>query len=500
MGSFQQRYGWLFLVSTLGSVLSFGNQLVVTFHFGTSVVLDAYWALFAAVNFLLFYVQPLREALVPPVFRAAGADRERACALFSAGLAAQAVLALVSTALVLLAPAWVLLRFRLHEPGLERLLFGFLPFFVLFALAETCNGLLLSFNRAVYQAVARLASALIGLTFLWLLADRIGVLALVFSLLIAQFATLLLSVVGLQREGMRWVWRGFAPLWHVPRFRSVLSALLFTYMLTHVYIFVERVTMLGMQPGLVASYQNSVALVNVLITLLAFPLANLLEPLFLAQVTQEERGDADAMLHTAARVVAPLTLTLLACCSFADRFATEIVQVLFARGAFDAVAVAQTSKALRATVFAAIPISLFTIFGKILLSQGRSRAIATGGAGIALSGMLIVLMAGKLGSVALVQWHWFIGNTVGLSMVLFMLLHRTARPAQHLRASLSWLLRAGAVVQLSLLVTPIVPSVSHSWELVTHLSLSLAVFGAFTAVLSCLAGILDFRQILGRRS
>jgi len=44
------------------------------------------------------------------------------------------------------------------------------------------------------------------------------------------------------------------------------------------------------------------------------------------------------------------------------------------------------------------------------------------GASIALSGVAMVLLAGELGSVALVQWHWTIGNTVGLFVVLFMLL------------------------------------------------------------------------------
>jgi len=496
MGSFRQRFGWLFVLSAAGFLLSFGNQLVVSFRFGTSVALDAYWALFAAANLLLFYVQPLREALVPPVFTAAGADRERACALFSAGLAAQAVLALASTALLLLAPSGVLAHFGVHEPGLGGLLFGFLPFFLLYALAETCNGLLLSFNRAVYQAVARLASALVGLVCLWLLAGRIGVLALVFSLLISQLATLLVSVLGLQREGLRWVWRGFAPLWQESRFLSVISALLFTYLLAQVYVVVERVTMLGMQPGLVASYQYSVTLVNVLISLLAFPVANLLWPRFLAQASQ---GGAEAMLHTATRVVAPLTLTLLACCSFTERFAVEIVQVLFARGSFDAASVVQTSQALRATVFAAIPISLFTIFTRILFSQGRGRAIAAGGVSIALSGSGVVLLAGWLGSVALVQWHWVIGNTVGLLVVLLMLLRRVDHPAQYICSAFSWLFRSCVVILLALAVTPSASSASSIWTNISSLALSLVIFGGIVMLLASLARVVDLRQILGRR-
>jgi len=61
----------------------------------------------------------------------------------------------------------------------------------------------------------------------------------VLSLLIAQIVTLLVSIVGLQREGMRWVWRGIDALWKESRFRSVFSALLFAYLLAQVYVVCE---------------------------------------------------------------------------------------------------------------------------------------------------------------------------------------------------------------------------------------------------------------------
>ena len=495
MGSFQRRFGLLFVLSATGYMLSFGNQLLVSFHFGTAQALDSYWALLAVANSLVFYVQPLREALVPPVCTAAADDRERACALFSAGLAAQLVLSLGSATLLLLAPTDLLERLGVKGATSAGLWVGFLPYFLIYALAETCNGLLLSFNRVVYQSVARLASGLIGLTCLWLLAELIGLLALVLSLLIAQLVTLLVSIVGLQKEGMRWLWRGFNPLWRDLRFRSVFFALMLTYLLAQLYVVCERVTMLGMMPGLVASYQYAASLVNVLISLLAFPLANLLWPRFLVHVQQ---GETEVMLNTAVRVVAPLTLILLACCAFAVRFAPEIVQLLFVRGSFDATSAVQTSQALRAAVFAAIPISLFTIFTRILFSQGRGRAIAAGGVSIALSGAGVVLLAGWLDSVALVQWHWAIGNTVGLLVVLFMLLRRTLRPERHVRSAFTWLLRACAVILIALAVTPSVVSASSAWSTVTGLTLSFSIFCASFIALSSLMRVMDLRQILGQ--
>lgn len=497
MGSFQKRFGWLFLLSSAGFLLSFGNQLVVSFHFGTSVELDAYWALFATVNLLLFYVQPVREALVPPVFTAASADLDQASALFSAGLAAQGVLAFFSMALLVLAPVWMLAHFGVDESNLGRLVFGFLPFLVLYALAETCNGLLLGFNRVVFQAVVRLIAALIGLACLWLLVGRIGILALVLSLLTTQIVMLFASIVGLKRERVRWNWQGFSPLWKEPRFRSVVSALLVTYLLAQVYVVVERVTMLNMQPGLVASYQYSVTLVNVLISLMALPLANLLWPNFLAQASHV---GSDVMLQTAASVVAPLTLILLACCSFTEEFSVEIVELLFARGSFDAASVDQTSQALRATVFAALPISLFTIFSRILFSQGRGRAIAVAGVSIAVSGSGAVLLAGWLGSVTLVQWHWAIGNTVGLCVILYLLLRRVAQPGRYVRTALAFLLRASCSVFPAIWAASLVAHLDDAWGPLAKLVLALIVFGGSVATLASLTGALDFRQIRRLRS
>jgi putative peptidoglycan lipid II flippase len=497
MNSFQKSFSLLFFLSATGYVLSFGNQLVVSYHFGTSVALDAYWALFAVANFLLFYVQPLREALVPPVFTAVADDREPASALFTAGLVLQVLLALLSMTLLLMAPSNLLDRFGVHNSDSLGLWLVFLPFFILFAMAETCNGLLLSFNQAVYQAVARLASALLGLVCLWVLAGHIGVLALLFSLLIAQVTTLLISALGLYREGIRWVWRGLDPLWRETRFKTVFSALLLNYFLAQTYVVFERFTMLSLQPGLVASFQYSVALVNVLISLLAFPLSNLLWPRFLAQAAL---GDSDAMLNAAARVVVPLVLVLLACSCFAEQFSQEIVQLLFARGSFDEVSVAQTSQALRATVFAAIPVSLFTIYSRILFSQGRGRAIAAGGISIALSGSGVVLLAGLLGSVSLVQWHWAIGNTVGLLVIFYVLLRNSSDPMSHIRGAwaLSW--RAGIAVSGALWVTPEIAPTNAIEEIFFGLCLSLVIFSGSFSILAYLMSVLHLPARLGYRS
>ena len=482
-----RRFGWLVVLSAAGFLLSFGNQLVISFYFGTSPALDAYWALFAAAGFLLFYVHPLREALIPPVFSAMAQDRDRSSALLTAGVAALVLLASASALLLLALPAGLLDWLGIGRSAPGALLTGFVVYCGLFALAETCNGLLLSFNRVVYQAVARLVAAVLSLLCLLMLAGRIGVLALLASLLLAQLVTLLISLVALRREGLRLLWRGFAPLWQESRLLPVFFSLLFSYLLAQAYVVFERVTLLGMAPGLVAAFQYSTTLVNVLISLLAYPLANLLWPRFLGH---QARGDSGAMLDLAGQVAAPLALVLLACCAFVYRFAPEVVGLVFSRGAFGPESVERTVLALRASIFAALPIGMIAIFSRVLLSQGRARAMAVVGTGIALGGSGVIALGAWLGDAWVVQWHWTIGNTVGMILVLLAILRQIAQPGRRVAYSVFWMVRAAGIVGLALWLTPVFISTGLGGQIM-GLVLSFAIFALGVTVLAQLTRLVD---------
>jgi peptidoglycan biosynthesis protein MviN/MurJ (putative lipid II flippase) len=166
------------------------------------------------------------------------------------------------------------------------------------------------------------------------------------------------------------------------------------------------------------------------------------------------------------------------------------VQLLFYRGSFDSVSVSQTSQALGATVFAAIPVSLFTIFSRILYSQGRGRAIAAAGISVAIIGSGIVLLAGWLGSVTLVQWHWVVSNAIGLMIILYLLLRRTSDPFKYVRAGWSLTWRAGLAVFVSIWLTPEVGPAHAAVDSILRLSLSFAIFCASFIGLLYLLGVL----------
>jgi hypothetical protein len=126
--------------------------------------------------------------------------------------------------------------------------------------------------------------------------------------------------------------------------------------------------------------------------------------------------------------------------------------------------------------------------------------MAVCGISIALSGSGVVLLAGLLGSVTLLQWHWAVGNTVGLLVIFYALLRNSADPMSHIRAAwaLSW--RAGIAVLGALWVTPKIGPTNAMEEIFLGLCLSLVIFSGIFSMLAYLMSVLHLSHRLGCRS
>ena len=486
MSSFQRRFGLLFLLSTSGYLLSFGNQLVISYYFGTSKALDAYWTLLAIANLMAFYVHPLREALVPPLHAATTDDRERASVLFSAGLAVQLVLSLASAILLLIAPSGLLEYIGVEKSlALEAKSWLFI-YLLSFGFAEICNGLLISFNQVIYQATARVVSAFIGLVCLGLLSEQLGVLALGISLLTAQLVSLIVSWVGLKEKRIFWVWRGFSPLWRNSQFRSLFGMLLIVYLLAQIYAVFERSIMSAMVPGLLASYQYSTSLVNVLISLIAYPIANLLWPHFL---NNEASGMRVNSLRLVVRMSAFLFYAMMIFCAFIWSNAHEIVFLIYSRGVFDQSSVDSTAEILRATVFTAVPIGVGAILGRWLISQQFAFQQFWVSLFATLSGFLTIFIAYKFNDSQLIVWHWFFASLTGFAVVGLLLIYRGKYSLLELISTSFWILRVGLVVAISIWILPTFDFGSQKIFKAIELCTRAMLFFIFIVIFSWLSGI-----------
>lgn len=454
MTSLKARFGLVVLLSAGGYAVSFGSQLVIAYHFGTSPDLDVYWGGLALVGLLCFYMAPLKEALVPAVHRARERGDAEAGKVLSAGLSLLFVLMSGSSMLLFLPSTGLAGIVSGVGDGAAGDILQAVPWLAAYlwtlVLAETLNTTLVSFNQVVRQALVRIAAALVLLATIAIAGASMGVGGLFLAQVLSMLTLVLASAWALRYLRFRLLIRA----WPVLRDSGMLplfTSLLITYLFSQLYVLAERSAMIHLGTGLVSGFQYSTALVNVLVSLLAYPLANLLWSRFLAQVAGGEERAAQTL---ALRACGLLFYLLMVVCVFVWANAREIVLILYGRGAFDEASVQLTSAALRATIFAAIPISIMAVLGRWLMSlPGAHRQVwiglATTGAGLSVIGGAVWVHSAQW-----VMLHWLLANFAGLVVSASIFVHAAGFKWRHWLLAFRWLLSTGLVAFAAAWLTP----------------------------------------------
>lgn len=421
MSNLKSRFGLLVLLSAAGYVVSFFSQIVIAYHFGTSQALDAYWGGLALVGLLSFYMSPLKEALVPALHRAQERGNAQAGRLLSAGISLMLALTAVSGAILWVAAGDFAGLLTGTDGGASgavvALVPWLLPYLCLFVLAETLNATLVSFNKVLRQAVVRIAAALVLLATIAAIGASLGVAGLLLAQTLSMTTLVVISGLALRHLRLGLLVR----VWPVLRDSGMLplfTSLLLTYFFAQIYVLAERSAMIHFGKGLVSSFQYSTVLVNALVSLLAYPLSNLLWSQFLARATA---GDGAAVQALAVRACGLLFYLLMVACTFTWVHAREIIVLLYSRGAFDEASIQLTTAALRATIFAAIPIGLTAILGRWLMSLPSAHRQVWIGLTTTFVGVLVIGCAVLTGSSRWLLLHWLLANLAGLlvSVALF---------------------------------------------------------------------------------
>jgi putative peptidoglycan lipid II flippase len=493
MTDLRRRLGSLVALSGLATLVGFGTQLLVAYHFGTSARLDSYWLALAVATSLSFYVHPLRESLIGVVFRGAQSDPDRASEVLSAGVMVLLVGSCLAALVLGVGSGLSWFPSGSAEQGpFSHLLLAFLPFIFLFALSETFNAVLLSFNLAQHQAWARLLSSIVAVLSVGLLGGWLGVYALVISLLVGQLVVLAVSWQALRARGLRWRFVGFASLRN-RAFVSMFLSLLLNYFLAQSYVLIERWTISDLQLGALSAFLYATLLVNVMISLLALPLSNLLWPQFLALECQGER---DAIPKLAWETGAPVLFVLFALVAFTWKTAPEVVHVIFLRGNFDVDSMHQTVAALRMTLFAAILISLVTVALRGLMSQGRSIQVAAVGILMAVVGIGVLALARLLGSLPLAQAHWMIANGCGCVLAWAWLIGPARGTGSQAGNILLRILLSAAVIGFPLLGVPLMLAITEALPTAVSLAVSGLIYGIEVLLLALLCRLVEPRVLL----
>lgn len=475
-------------ITSLGFLVSFASQIVISYHFGASAELDAYWVAFALMNLLAFPLTPLREALVPEFHRHLQQDAQAASAYFARAMTLILLVA-VFGALIgwFFADPLATLAVSAKQPGVHDLAVGQLywlaPAVILLAFSETLNSIMASYHRVILQAFARL----LGLTStLLVLASFTGLLkthALPLSVIAGQATIAVVQIAALsgERLGFRLAW----PSGLGKRFLALSGALLATHAAIHGYAILEKHTLTSFSAGLVSSFQYSVALTNVLITLVGVSLSNVLWPRFLDHAASEQREQ----LYTDVSVAIRFTLLVMGwLCALVWLNATPMVELIYARGAFDASAVTRTSDALRVAVFAAAPISVGMLMSRALVSLGAARSVMIVGVATTVTGCTVLLSARFLDNPTLALSHWVIANLVGMASYVVLLARVCGVRQNAYGSALWWMSRWCAILLLAGGVSRMIPDIGSGG--VTLLFGVLEHATVFTAMFLFLAWLL----------
>ena len=446
-----RRYLNLTVLSGFSYVIAFFHQMLLAYYFGTSSALDGYFYALAILGLMMVYLNPIKEAIVSTVFERAQNSLEEASEILTSGLVTLFFMGILTCALILLGTN--LLDITHSSEALKNstnVLLLLIPYVFIFALSEMCLIVLTSFDLAEIQAKARILCVVTTLAVTFFIAPIYGVNGIVASITLGQISILIISLIGLHGVGLR-IRKNFWIIFKDPQFLLMFFSLLVSYCFSQGYIFLERWALAGTGEGLISSYQYASTLVTAMVSVLAYPMINLLWPKLMAY---DNKRSNFSILRFAFESAKPMLVLVTLVCFFIFSTSSETVTVLFYRGEFDEYSLERTVIALKSTIFAAIPMTVYTLGVKILISKNLAYPLATISISMALFGSAVIALSVYLNSTELLLLHWLISTAFGALIIIFYLMRDSGIALMEFLKDLLFVAKVGAISYGALFFVP----------------------------------------------
>lgn len=424
MSTLKKNIAWTTVLSGIGFFLSFTSQIVVSYFFGTSAELDAYWIAFALMNLLAFPIIPLKESLVPLVHKQFDSEVDYASLFFSRGMTLILLVATSSVVLALL-DAKQLSQLMLGDVSDEIMqmvntqLYWLIPGLWLLAISETLNALLTSFNKVILQMISRVIATVTTLIFIGAFSSFIGIYSLPLGFVSGQLAMSFLLIYAFSK--LKISFKVSFPVGLGKEYYFLSLTLLVSALSTQFYLLYEKNIFSEFGAGIISSFQYGVAITNAIIAIFASSLANVFWPRFMAQI---KKDNIDGLIWEFSMAIKLSLLALGGLCTFIYIYADPLVNIIFVRGAFNQEAALKTGEMLRAAIYTALPIAGITLLSRALISLKSAKTIMLIGLTIALSGCAILKLAQMIQSPIVAIHHWLFSNSIGfmISIIAFAML------------------------------------------------------------------------------
>lgn len=475
--SFRNNIYWTVLLAAGAFVFSFASQIVISYFYGTSAELDAYWAALAIINLLIFPIHPFRESLVPEIHRRSLEDSPKnASDYFSKALTLILMIALFGLILSFLFPHF--LSGLVVSSSSEQLralvsqqLLWLAPAIILLTISETLSSLLASYQAVILQSASRLLAAGSTLAIIATMAGVVGIQALALGFIGGQLITVIALYMVIRKHGLyfRFAW----PSNLGKAFFTLSSALLINYSASQIYSIYEKYIFSGFSKGLISAFQYGVSLTNVLITILGLSLANVFWPRFLGYAANQDFNKAGRDMTIALKMV---LIGMSVICTIIYCNAEVIINILFVRGAFDSESALRTSQALRAAIYAAVPITAASILGRALISFGAAKNVMMIGIATAICGLLILFLAQQFQLYEMAILHWLVANLVGFVISGILFLRLLKNPMARYFTACWWIIRLFVMGMVAILANQVVMNIFSAGLIDIGLMLMSSIF------------------------
>jgi len=448
----------IFTLTTLSFLvypLSLINQLLVSYHFGTSEYLDLYWLIMSYILLLVIHVQPLKEIFVNEYYNV-NSNKCYRNKISNENLFFWLAFTIIGFLFIFIYEEKIYQIYLSDYFDLNKdILFILYKFLILYVIqlfvTEFFNGILISKNFVAYQGISKLITVLCSIVIIFIFVKDYGVISLAIGLNVGLFILLILQIKTLYKHNF-FKFKLVFPRTSTIIFKKVIILILFS-LFTQLYLIYERFVFMNLKPGLISAYQYSRSLHDIpyYIFIVTFQIS--IWPVYL----KENISNDKVYLYEVTKKKLKYLILILTLISLLFWFNSPyIIYLVYFRGVFDIESLLQTAISFKAIAFALVPTGILTILSKALFVLDQSKKIAYSGLIGAMFGATTLYIAFIHQSLNIAIHHFLICQlSISLFIGIYFLIYTNTFNFKYLLKIFYWLFRLATVVIIFLYLYPV---------------------------------------------
>lgn len=391
-------------LSILAYPLSFINQMILSYYFGTSSDVDSYYLSLTIVNFFIFFIFPAQEVLIPKFFNIFSKDNNKGKLYLSRQLVFLAIPLIMSFFIVIFFPKEI---YRIFAEGsisdrtdYAKYVIYLSPLIFLLSITTIFNYVLLSFNKFIFQNIGRIFGTIFSLIFVLVFARFIGIYALILG---TVFSTLfLLTIQLIELKKMRFRLNLIVKPLFERDFINKTSILLVGYGASQVAVLAERYILINFEKGALSGYQYAFNLSQIPQNIVIVAVLGVIWPRMLNETYISKVSNIfDITINSIKKVIIFFSFLSLFC--FLN--SKEIIFLVYLRGAFSWHSLEITNICFKSLSLLFVPFGISAILMKNLTALQSSLMMTKSTILSSFAALLCLIIGYHFNSLQIISLH-----------------------------------------------------------------------------------------------